>query len=483
MSEPVKVFLSYSHQDEELRNDLVKHLAGLRQRGLIDLWHDRKIKAGAEWAEQIDKNLEQAHIILFLVSVDFINSEYCSEIEMRRALERHNGKTAHVIPVIVRECDWHHAPFAKLQAVPTDGKAVTAWGTDRYAPDRAWTVVAKEIGKIAQQVADELQALKGAEEQATSPSVLPLEPPRAEGKATESQPPQKIEPTSEDRASSKVFAFEVVTVNAKGIEIDRRPGQSEYFEEDLGNGIILEMVSIPSETFQMGSPATELERIEGEGPQHEVKVPAFWMGRYTITQEQWKAVAKLPKTSIDLDSDPSKFKGNKRPIETVSWTDAIEFCARLSKISRKPFRLPSEAEWEYACRAGTKTPFHFGETITPALANYNGNYTYGKALRGLYREQTTEVGSFKIANAFGLYDMHGNVWEWCQDHRHDSYKGAPVNGGAWMNENDNNSHVVRGGSWNGDPRYCRSACRGLNTLGRRYSSFGFRVVCDSPRTL
>jgi formylglycine-generating enzyme required for sulfatase activity len=484
MSEPVKVFLSYSHQDEELRNDLVKHLAGLRQRGLIDLWHDRKIKAGAEWAEQIDKNLEQAHIILFLVSVDFINSEYCSEIEMRRALERHNGKTAHVIPVIVRECDWHHAPFAKLQAVPTDGRAVTSWGTDRYAPDRAWTVVAREIGKIAQQVADELQALKRSLENVPPDAVPTLEPLRAEVKATEPQRSQKIELKPHDKASSKVFTFEVVTVNAKGEEIDRQSGQSEYFAEDLGSGIILEMVPIPGGTFQMGSPSTELERTEREGPQHKVTVPAFWMGRYAITQEQWRAVANLPKISIDLDSDLSQFKGDKRPVETVSWTKAIEFCARLSKKSRKPFRLPSEAEWEYACRAGTNTPFHFGETITPELANYDENYAYGKAPKGLSREQTTEVGSFKIANAYGLYDMHGNVWEWCQDHWHGSYAGAPVNGGAWVKENDNDSHIVRGGSWNYGPRLCRSAYRVNAALdSRNFDAFGFRVVCDSPSTL
>jgi formylglycine-generating enzyme required for sulfatase activity len=298
-----------------------------------------------------------------------------------------------------------------------------------------------------------------------------------EEKVAEPQPPQKIEPTS------KVFTFEVVTVNAKGEKIESRTGQSEYFAEDLGNGIVLEMVSIPSGTFQMGSPATELERFEWEGPQHEVKVPAFWMGRYAITQEQWKAVAKLPKISVELDSDPSTFKGDMHPVETVSWTDAIEFCARVSKKSRKPFRLPSEAEWEYACRAGTTNPFHCGETITPELANYDGNNTYGKAPKGLYREQTTECGSFKIANAFGLFDMHGNVWEWCQDYWHGNYEGAPIIGEAWMDKNDNDNHVVRGGSWYFDPRYCRSSFRYYDTLVNRYYLIGFRVVCDAPRTL
>ncbi|MFM9160298.1 MAG: formylglycine-generating enzyme family protein, partial [Dolichospermum sp.] len=129
------------------------------------------------------------------------------------------------------------------------------------------------------------------------------------------------------------------------------------------------------------------------------------------------AVAALPQVNQELKPNPSRFKGdgstlltNHRPVERVSWHDAVEFCARLSNYTKRPYRLPSEAEWEYACRAGTTTPFHFGETMTTDLANYNGNYTYGDGSKGVYREETTEVGSFKIANEFGLYDMHGNVW-------------------------------------------------------------------------
>ncbi|MFM6727605.1 MAG: formylglycine-generating enzyme family protein, partial [Dolichospermum sp.] len=155
-----------------------------------------------------------------------------------------------------------------------------------------------------------------------------------------------------------------------------------------------------------------------------------------------------------------------------------EFCARLSNHSQRPYRLPSEAEWEYACRAGTITPFHFGETITTELANYNGNNTYGDGPKGVYREETTEVGSFKIANEFGLYDMHGNVWEWCQDDWHNNYEGAPTDGSAWINRS-NDRKVRRGGSWYDFSDFCRSASRNWDNAKFNYNNFGFRVVCST----
>jgi hypothetical protein len=151
----VRVFLSYSHQDEELKKELLSHLSPLKKQGLIALWHDRMISAGTEWKNQIDTNLNDAHIILFLVSADFIASEYCYDIEMNRALERRDDQTVHVIPVIVRDCDWSSELFARLQAVPTDGKAVATWG-DRYARDTAWKIVVREIGQRARIIKSEL---------------------------------------------------------------------------------------------------------------------------------------------------------------------------------------------------------------------------------------------------------------------------------------------------------------------------------------
>jgi formylglycine-generating enzyme required for sulfatase activity len=265
----------------------------------------------------------------------------------------------------------------------------------------------------------------------------------------------------------QTFTFEVVTVNDKGEEISRKPEQAEYRTEDLGNGITLDIVAIPGGTFEMGS-----EEQEHEQPIHRVTVAPFWMGKFPVTQEQYEAV---------MGTNPS-FKGAKRPVEKVSWHDAVAFCQRLSEKLGNQYRLPSEAEWEYACRAGTTTPFYFGATLTSDLASYRGTETYAHEPKGKNREQTTDVGTFS-PNVFGLYDMHGNVWEWCADHWHKSYQGAPSDGSAWIDKNTNDNRLLRGDTQNGCPRHCRSAYRGLDTPDLRFNSVGFRVVCDSPRTL
>jgi formylglycine-generating enzyme required for sulfatase activity len=287
------------------------------------------------------------------------------------------------------------------------------------------------------------------------------------------------------------FAFDAITVDAQGREINRSRRQAEYFPEDLGGGVMLEMVSIPGGTFEMGSPNSEKGRYKIESPQHWVTVEPFFMGKYAVTQAQWKAVAVLPKVNGDLNPDPSEFKGANKPVECVSWEDAMEFCARLSKKTGRNYRLPSEAEWEYACRAGTTTPFHFGETITPDLANYDGNYTYASAPKGIYRQQTTNVGSFP-PNAFGLYDMHGNVWEWCADPWHDNYAGAPVDGSVWNSGKNEDAadaaaslrryRMQRGGSWFNSPRFCRAAYRDWCVPDIWCDLFGFRAVVSVART-
>ncbi|MGB7247685.1 MAG: SUMF1/EgtB/PvdO family nonheme iron enzyme [Phormidesmis sp.] len=157
-----------------------------------------------------------------------------------------------------------------------------------------------------------------------------------------------------------------------------RPVASSFqsFTQDLGGGVTLDMVAIPGGTFVMGSPPSEAERRDSEGPQHSVSVPPFWLGKYPVTQAQWRAVAVLPKVEQNLNPSPADFSEDNRPVEQVSWYDAVEFCKRLLVKAGEEYRLPSEAEWEYACRAETTTPFHFGETITADLANYNANYTY-----------------------------------------------------------------------------------------------------------
>jgi formylglycine-generating enzyme required for sulfatase activity len=279
------------------------------------------------------------------------------------------------------------------------------------------------------------------------------------------------------------------------ITIQRQIGRTRYFAEHLGDGITLNMIFIPGGSFQMGSPVTEERSSDRERPRQEVRVPPFLIGQYPVTQAQWRAVAAFPRINRDLKPDPSRFTGNDLPVERVSWYDAVEFCDRLTVHTNRPYRLPSEAQWEYACRAGTTTPFHFGKTISTDLANYRGTdwkigdttYPgyYGPGNRGEYREKTTPVGYFKVANAFGLYDMHGNVWEWCEDDWHDSYEGAPTDGTAWIAENGGKSpgKLLRGGSWLLNPNACRSACRAGDDPAHDVNDVGFRVSCAVSRTL
>jgi len=297
-------------------------------------------------------------------------------------------------------------------------------------------------------------------------------------------------------SSRPTFEFDVVTINriekpeasGKGepkVITQTRRSKAEYRREELGNGVTLDLVQIPGGTFRMGSPSGEGDN--DEKPQHEVRISPFLLGKYPVTQAQWRVVAGFPKVKQDLNADPSRFKGTNRPVEQVSWDDAVEFCQRLSKKTGREYRLPSEAEWEYACRAGTTTPFHFGETVTTDLANYRGTDwefdgktypgSYGQGPKGEYRQQTTEVGLFP-ANGFGLYDMHGNVWEWCADHWHDSYEGAPTDGSAWLSSNEAR-RLLRGGSWYDLPRYCRSAYRSGIARDDRSYCIGFRVMCAS----
>lgn len=266
----------------------------------------------------------------------------------------------------------------------------------------------------------------------------------------------------------------------------RTPRQSQGFIEPLlevGDAIPLHMVLIPQGTFIMGSPENELEREDREGPQHEVSVPAFFMGRYPITQAQWRAVVLLPEVNRRLELEPSQFKGENHPIEQISWHSAVEFCDRLAQHTQRPYRLPSEAEWEYACRAGTQSPFYFGGSITSELVNYDANYTYAEGLKGKYPAQTTAVDHYGIANAFGVSDMHGNVWEWCADHWHETYNGAPTDGSVWETTGDSTMRMLRGGSWYNAPSYFRSAKRLKMVPEYRYQDIGFRVACSAPRPL
>lgn len=236
------------------------------------------------------------------------------------------------------------------------------------------------------------------------------------------------------------------------------------------------MVEIPAGRFIMGSPSEEPKRLKSEGPQHEVRIAQpFAMGVYAVTFDEYDRYAD---DTGDAKPNDEGWGRGKRPVINVSWHDVQAYCVWLRQQTGQSYRLPSEAQWEYACRGGTTTPFHFGERLGTDQANFDGNFTYNGSTKGEYRKKTVPVGSF-APNAFGLYDMHGNVWEWCQDGWHDAYEGAPGDGSARESE-VNRSRVLRGGSWNLNPESCRSARRNLCVPEFRYNRLGFRVCRGSP---
>jgi formylglycine-generating enzyme required for sulfatase activity len=305
-----------------------------------------------------------------------------------------------------------------------------------------------------------------------------------------------------------------MTASASFVALERR-GQARGYRQWLTppsegdapqpSSLDLQLVVIPAGSFLMGSPTSEEGHQADEGPQHEVKLESFWLGRTPITQAQWREVAGWEPINGQepwlhkLDPDPvsnlpeaNRFLGDQRPVVNVNWFEAMEFCYRLSQRSGKKYTLPSESQWEYACRAGNTTPFHYGETLSAEQANYNATYTYGRGRQGKSRGQTTVVGSF-AANAWGLHDMHGNVWEWCTDHWHRSYtlgqQKAPADGSPWLDVSekgmagkdgkmaDDFFRVLRGGSWLYRPVYCRSASRFNSFPAFAFDYFGFRVCC------
>jgi formylglycine-generating enzyme required for sulfatase activity len=303
-----------------------------------------------------------------------------------------------------------------------------------------------------------------------------------------------------NRPAMRTISFDVVTVNEKGARVSSERYTAAGFTETPG----IDMVAIPGGSFTMGSPDNEPLRRPNEGPQHHATLAPFFMSAAPVTQAQWTAVVLAHPRAIgrDLGPSPAFFRGVDLPVETITWNQAEEFCLRLTEISGRPYRLPSEAEWEYACRAGTSGPFHFGPTLTPGLANYCGTggavcgdsdgkriatdvyddvtYTsgaYGQGPSGIFRGTTTRAGTFP-PNRFGLYDMHGNVWEYCLDVWSVDYADVPLDGSANLQGSQGDDRVLRGGSWSHNPAICRSAYRDAidPTVTGWQGRIGLRVV-------
>ena len=533
---PIHLFYSYSHDDEDLRKQLEDHLAALRWSGLISEWHDRNITLGDEWAKEIDTNLSTADIILLLVSASFLASRYCWSVEMTGALERHDRGEAKVIPVILRPCAWHITPFAKLQAAPTDARPVTSWSDPHAALNDVASKIERTItdlqqqrrhaAELAQQQVDEArraeeqrqrelqqQRDREAREQAEAEARRAAEARQQDARRQQEktrQPaaangahgPQAIDGNQHRKRQRLIAVIGVVVLVSAGGALALRfiPFTSEQEttgpkpQLEAGSAAAVpaplpastaavearkplstfsdctecpEMVVIPAGSFMMGSPENEKDRDTDEGPQHRVTIAPFAISKTEVTFAEWDACVTAGGCNRYTPSDEGWGHGN-RPVINVSWTDAQAYVVWLSQHTGKPYRLPSEAEWEYAARAGTTTRYAYGDAITPKDANY-ADSKLGR---------TTEVMAYP-PNAWGLYDMHGNVWEWVEDVYHASYDGAPNDGSAWTdNEGIQSSRirVDRGGSWYYEPRNLRSAYRYSDGPDIRNYNLGFRVA-------
>jgi formylglycine-generating enzyme required for sulfatase activity len=432
---PLTLFYSYSHKDEALREKLEEQLAVLRRRGLITAWHDREIIAGEDWKGKIDERLDSADIILLLVSPSFLASDYCWDREMTRALERHDLGEAQVIPVILRPCLWQEGPFAKLQAVPKDARPVTQW----QDADEAFFNVASAIRLAIEEL--QLRRLSVA-------APLLTEPPASVPPSTHSRS-SDIPPTA-SASEGRVYV---------GAELRALPDLAVF--KDIDAPWCPEMVALPAGEFMMGAPDTG-EGEEYAKPQRRVEISyRLAIGRYPVMFDEYDHFCAAAGRRKPEDRGWGR---GRRPVINVNWKDAKAYCEWLARETGKPYRLPTEPEWEYACRAGTITRYAFGDSISKAKARY-----------GLLAWSTVEVGRYR-PNLWGLFDMHGNVWEWVED-VYRSYSEAPCDGSPQLEGKAQDTRVVRGGSFRcAESSLLRSYFRNTYKYMESEDDLGFRVA-------
>ena len=409
------IFIAYARRDTDLLEELRLHLKPLERTGRALIWYDGLIEPGAVWEESIKKSLHRADIILLLVSAHAIASDYFYEKEMTDALHRHEQGAATVVPLIIRPCTWRATPLSKLQALPKDGKPVSSWNDTH----EAWSDAVEAILTLIEE-REQVEQARQIEE------ARRLEAAR-----------KKAEEEARQKALERENQQKAALIN--------------LFEKD--------MVKIAGGTFQMGDEKGDL--WEACRPTRTVKVKDFYLSKYPVTQAQWRAV---------MGSDPPKlgFKGcDACPVEGISWEDVQVFLKQLNAATGASHRLPSEAEWEYAARGGqlSKGYLYAGSHDLEEVGWHENNSS----------EKTHPVGS-KKPNELGLYDMSGNVWEWCEDVWHDTYAGAPKDGSAWISGGKQDRRVVRGGSWIDIPNLCRVSYRFWFLTSYRYLDFGFRLA-------
>lgn len=534
---PLKTFIVYARDDKHHKDQLLRHLRPLVQNRYLDIWHDGDILPGEDWEKLIKTNLKASQIVLVLVSVNSLNSDFIQSEELATAVDQLKLGHTRIVPIIVAPCVWrYHNLFAGLQGLPEDMRPVVSWSNT----DEAWTNVAESLAGMVEEFREveknerkrfEQERLEAEKRRQEAQEVERLERERRENekKAQEKLAAEKLEKAQREKErfekqkvaeALKRQQHETIVVSAwelaeaentrkaysrfakmysdhplvqeakeRAEQMPRSaPVAKNYYLLGSGGLVTLalllflwvsnsnkqqgktdvdqsskispfeaEMVLVKGGTFQMGS-----NEYNDEKPIHSVALPDFYIGKYEVTQKQWRDI---------MGSDPSElgFPGcNQCPVERVSWDDVQQFLQKLNaQYPGYNYRLPSEAEWEYAAQGGQQS-----KEYTYAGSNKLEEVAWCYTNSG---EKTHLVGR-KKANELGLYDLSGNVWEWCADVWHNDYKGAPSDGSAWLKGGDPNRHVLRGGSWSNYVNYCRSAYRCWFNTSFRYYNVGLRLA-------
>ncbi|MEU7816197.1 SUMF1/EgtB/PvdO family nonheme iron enzyme [Pseudonocardia sp. NPDC049154] len=480
------IFFSYKREDRPRVEPLVR----LLEREGLKVWWDPDLVAGERFDEVIAEEIDAALCVMVAWSAHSVRAPWVRD-EASRGMRR-----GVLVPMSL---DGTEPPLGFGVIHTPDLKG---WNGDEQDP-RIRHLVADVVGRVTGKTPD-VGSHEGADRSALSRRRLlqigvgagALLAAGVGGWALDRAVGRPLPPIRTER-------FPVASVDATGARLPDQTGSAEVFDLPVGNAS-LPFAIVPGGGFVVGSPDNEPGRRANEGPQQQMQVGPFAIGRTTVTQTQWEALVEASPAPVErpLAATPSSFSGPELPVETISWIEASEFCARLSALTGLTLRLPSEVEWEYACRAHSTTPFHFGPTITSALANYLGtggavvrregdadvvspdygglvheSGAYDQGPLGLYRAGTVPVGTFP-PNRFGLHEVHGNVWEHCADVGPVDYERMPDGGTPYTG--DGGSHVLRGGSWSHNPAICRSAYRDRMSADNPGwpGRVGLRLVCE-----
>ncbi|MBL7780093.1 MAG: SUMF1/EgtB/PvdO family nonheme iron enzyme [Saprospiraceae bacterium] len=532
MAEPLKTFICYAHEDRTTVSALRKHLNLYEKKGVLEIWDDGQILAGQDWDKAIKVKLENAQLILLFVSVDFINSDYIEKTELQAALQRHRDGLAKLIPIIVRRCVWEdYFELGNFQALPPKAKPIMSY--ELHALDEAYHDVATGIKAAADEMLKTFAARLAAEEQQAAALAAQKQQAAAEAKRKARQ--KDNDETAWQTALAavkaakvprdKIAAYEVyldedehqlhrteaeaeikkIKAAETARKIEERQQMEKTAELEKERNAFAEMVLVEGGTFQMGSSDGEND----EKPIHSVTLDDFYIGRYEVTVQDFRTFVDAENYKTDAEKEGWSYywsvsswekkngvnwrndeQGNLRPknqnnypVIHVSWNDATAYCEWLTKKTGKNYRLPSEAEWEYAARGGKQSKgYSYAGSNDPEEVGWYWENSGDKKLTGAWDAdkinknncRTHPVGS-KKANELGIYDMSGNVWEWCSDwYDADYYKNSPSNNPKGLATGSR--RVLRGGSWSNNPQHSRVSGRAYDAPGNRYVTCGFRLA-------